>query len=174
MYFDKESGLDYNGHRSYRPPDGRYTQPDPKGLEAGWNRAPYALNDALKYTDPDGLNPLAGAISGAEIGSVFGPPGLVAGGVIGAGVGAWVGWNVFGPILAEDGDPVVYPDNPDFAPDKFIPIYGTPGKQCNDGSVWERDTAGHGGDQWKRWPDRKSWEKRRPPNSIWPDGRIRK
>jgi len=30
------------------------------------------------------------------------------------------------------------------------------------------------GSQWKRWPDKRSWEKGETPNSIWPDGRIRK
>lgn len=43
------------------------------------------------------------------------------------------------------------------------PIRGTLGKQCEDGSVWERDKSGHGnrdgdGDQWKRWPNKGYWE----------------
>ena len=138
------------------------------------NRVNYAFQNPLNYADRNGLNPLAGAMGGAAAGSAFDPVGTMVGGVIGAGAGAWIGWNVFGPMLSEEGDPVVYPDNPDDAPDKFRPIIGSRGKQCEDGSVWERDTSGHGGDQWKRWPDRKSWEKGRPPSSIWPDGRIRK
>ncbi len=32
QYFDVESNLNYNYLRSYRPMDGRYTQPDPIGL----------------------------------------------------------------------------------------------------------------------------------------------
>jgi len=171
---DADSGLFYNYFRSYSSAIGSYTQNDPKGLAAGWNRRPYAFNNPLRYSDPDGLNPLAGAVGGAEVGSVFGPVGTVVGGLIGAGAGAWIGWNVTGPMLSEEGDSVVYPDNPDGAPDKFRPISGSRGKQCEDGSVWERDTSSHGGDQWKRWPDRKSWEKGKTPNSIWPDGRIRK
>jgi RHS repeat-associated protein len=174
MYGDKESGLYHNWNRSYCPACGRYTQPDRVGLCGGPNRYPYANLNPLTYSDPNGLNPLAGAIGGATAGSAFGPVGTVVGGVIGGSAGAWIGWNVFGPMLSEEGGPIVYPDNPDAAPDKFRPINGSRGKQCEDGSVWERDTSSHGGDQWKRWPDQKSWEKGRPPNSIWPDGRIRK
>ena len=56
MYFDQESGLSYNGNRSYRPPDGRYTQPDPIGLEGGWNRINYAYQNPLLFSDPFGLD----------------------------------------------------------------------------------------------------------------------
>ncbi len=41
QYFDVESNLNYNYLRSYRPADGRYTQPDPIGLAGGWNRLGY-------------------------------------------------------------------------------------------------------------------------------------
>ncbi len=58
MYFDQESGLNYNGHRSYRPPDGRYTQPDPMGLEGGWSPFEYAHGDPLMFADPTGLIPV--------------------------------------------------------------------------------------------------------------------
>ena len=58
MYFDGESGLNYNGHRSYRPPDGRYTQPDPSGLDGGWNLFGYADGNPLLFTDPTGLTPV--------------------------------------------------------------------------------------------------------------------
>ncbi|AYC31780.1 RHS repeat protein [Pseudomonas cavernae] len=68
-----------------------------------------------------------------------------------------------------------YPENPDNSRDKFRPVKGTGAKvNSDDGSVWERDTSSHGGDQWKRWPDKKSWEKGKTPNSVWPDGRVRK
>lgn len=185
QYFDKETGLHYNWHRSYSPAmGGRYTQPDPIGLDGGWNRFGYVSGNPLRYSDPRGLNPFAGAWAGAGAGSVFGPMGTVVGGIIGAGAGAWIGWNIVGPMFNEgDGeskDPVVYPNNPDVAPDQFENIPRTPGKYCpTDGSVWERDTAGHGnrdgeGSQWKRWPNKRDWSKGKTPNSIWPDGRIRK
>ena len=156
------------------------------GLLGGFNTYVYVLNQPTRYADPLGLNPVGGAITGAEVGSAFGPVGTVVGGLVGAAAGAWIGWNVVGPIFAENkagdkaNDPVVYPDNPDNpGSSKFRPINGTPGKQCDDGSVWERDKSGHGnrdgdGSQWKRWPNRGSWERGDTPNSIWPDGRVRK
>ena len=42
------------------------------------------------------------------------------------------------------------------------------------GSVWEKDRTRHGGEQYKRWENRKGWEKRVKPNSVWPNGDVRK
>jgi RHS repeat-associated protein len=42
QYFDQESNLHYNYHRSYSAAVGRYTQSDPIGLDGGWNRFGYA------------------------------------------------------------------------------------------------------------------------------------
>lgn len=58
MYFDKESGLNYNYYRSYSAERGRYTQPDLIGLNGGWNRAGYAEANPLQFTDPQGLCPM--------------------------------------------------------------------------------------------------------------------
>lgn len=54
QYFDSESGLFYNWHRSYDPRTGRYTQPDPIGLTGGWNRFTYVDNDPIGASDPTG------------------------------------------------------------------------------------------------------------------------
>ena len=63
----------------------------------------------------------------------------------------------------------------DTAKDKFDRIRGSKGKTCKeDGSIWEKDTSSHGGEQWKRWPSKKSWQKGKKTQSIWPDGRVRK
>jgi RHS repeat-associated protein len=58
---DAESGLDYFGARYYASRAGRFTTVDPVlDLEAAitdpqrWNRYPYARNNPLRYTDPDG------------------------------------------------------------------------------------------------------------------------
>ncbi|MBT9513455.1 MAG: hypothetical protein IV104_14045 [Acidovorax sp.] len=55
QYFDKETKLHYNYHRSYAPGTGRYTQGDPIGLDGGFNRFAYVRGNPLKYTDPLGL-----------------------------------------------------------------------------------------------------------------------
>ncbi|MDR2924552.1 MAG: hypothetical protein LBU76_01110 [Azoarcus sp.] len=53
---DEETGLYYNHHRTYDPYlTIGYTQPDPLGLEVGWNRFSYADGNPLSYTDPEGL-----------------------------------------------------------------------------------------------------------------------
>jgi RHS repeat-associated protein len=56
QYFDEESNLNYNYFRTYQPTQGRYTQPDPIGLEGGLNRYKYAESNPLMFTDPLGLD----------------------------------------------------------------------------------------------------------------------
>lgn len=55
QYADAESGLSYNYFRSYMPATGRYTQPDPIGLDGGWNRFGYAGGNAISSSDFFGL-----------------------------------------------------------------------------------------------------------------------
>ena len=55
QYFDQESSLHYNGHRSYSATLGEYTQTDPIGLRGGWNSYSYAKQNPLRFTDPLGL-----------------------------------------------------------------------------------------------------------------------
>ncbi|WP_431112463.1 RHS repeat-associated core domain-containing protein [Variovorax paradoxus] len=65
QYADEESGLFYNGYRTYIPTLGRYTQGDPIGLNGGWNRYGYAGGNPLSYVDPKGLygcRPIAGGL----------------------------------------------------------------------------------------------------------------
>ena len=57
QYADEESGLFYNGYRTYSPTTARYTQGDPIGLDGGWNRFGYVDGDPLSYSDPLGLAP---------------------------------------------------------------------------------------------------------------------
>ena len=165
------------------------------GLAGGLNVYGYAKNSPLHHADSHGMSPAALAI-GVGIRVIGGRAVVAALGVAARRYGAtgMVAACVLAGICTfddqstpddakNDGKPeqeqnqdseIEYPDNPDERGDKFRPIKGTRGKQCEDGSVWERDYSNHGGDQWKRWPNRKSWERRDKPASVWPDGRIRK
>ncbi|SOD24121.1 RHS repeat-associated core domain-containing protein [Variovorax sp. YR752] len=55
QYADEESGLFYNYFRSYDARMGRYSQPDPIGLQGGWSRFSYGAANPLLFTDPMGL-----------------------------------------------------------------------------------------------------------------------
>ncbi|CAN7172247.1 hypothetical protein LJR139_000252 [Variovorax paradoxus] len=59
QYADEESGLFYNYFRSYDARTGRYSQPDPIGLDGGWNRFGYVDANPLLLTDPMGLRGMA-------------------------------------------------------------------------------------------------------------------
>lgn len=55
QYYDLESGLHYNLFRYYEPRWGRYITSDPLALDAGLNTYAYALQNPLRYSDPNGL-----------------------------------------------------------------------------------------------------------------------
>jgi RHS repeat-associated protein len=68
QYFDQESNLHYNYHRSYSATVGGYTQVDPIGLQGGWNGFAYSNQNPLSFTDPLGLtsikfDPIAGLLT---------------------------------------------------------------------------------------------------------------
>ena len=54
--FDADSNLYYYGARYYDPYIGRFTQRDPIGDGVNWYT--YTYNNPLKYTDPNGLQPV--------------------------------------------------------------------------------------------------------------------
>lgn len=174
QYFDVETGTHQNYMRDYDPLNGRYRQGDPIGLRGGINRYQYAGVNPLSYTDPNGLNPVAGAMTGAAAGSALGPVGSVAGGLVGAGVGAWIGWSVLGPIFRDKtpaaGEPGSWHNNPgDGKPGNGQErLYGPNGQPEVD-IDWHPD---HGAGK----PHGHNWEngRRGPgvPLSPWPRGRI--
>jgi len=56
QYADQESGLAYNYFRNYDSTTGRYTTPDPLGLDAGsMSLFTYVGGNPLSFTDPKGL-----------------------------------------------------------------------------------------------------------------------
>jgi len=54
QYYDEETGYHYNEQRYYDPSVGRYLRTDPIGIAGGLNPYSFALNNPLKYVDPDG------------------------------------------------------------------------------------------------------------------------
>ena len=56
QYFDAETGLHENHHRTYDPKLGRYIQSDPLGLAAGKNPFNYVNQNPLNATDMAGLD----------------------------------------------------------------------------------------------------------------------
>jgi RHS repeat-associated protein len=55
QYFDSETGLHQNWHRTYDPSTGRYLEPDPIGLAGGLNRFAYVGGNPVNAVDPEGL-----------------------------------------------------------------------------------------------------------------------
>ena len=55
QYFDAETGLHDNWHRTYDPSTGRYLQPDPLGYPDGPDPYLYVRGDPLNRIDPQGL-----------------------------------------------------------------------------------------------------------------------
>ncbi|MEN9539460.1 MAG: hypothetical protein RLZZ126_1695, partial [Pseudomonadota bacterium] len=179
QYFDSETNLFYNSQRTYDPSRGsRYTQADPIGLEGGWNRYGYVGGNALGYTDPDGLNPVAIGIGVRVVG------GRVAAAAIGAGARRLLGPTVGGIaacILAgvctlnedtktpNDGEPGSCHVNPGSGQERK---YGSDGKPDYD-IDWDHD-HGQGvphGHNWGRGPNGQPVRGPGAPISPWPRGR---
>jgi RHS repeat-associated protein len=72
QYFDAESGLHQNWHRTYDPSLGRYISSDPIGLRGGLNTFGYVEQNPLALVDPTGRNPATAAEGGYIVGGLIG------------------------------------------------------------------------------------------------------
>ncbi|MDQ7074665.1 MAG: RHS repeat-associated core domain-containing protein [Gammaproteobacteria bacterium] len=91
--YDHDTQLTRFGARDYDAWSGRWTNKDPIRFGGGdANLYGYVLGDPVGFIDPDGLNPVAGAMGG---GAIAGPPGAVVGAVVGFGIGLFIGDKMF-------------------------------------------------------------------------------
>lgn len=76
QYYDRSTGLHYNGFRDYNPAIGRYIQSDPIGLAGGVNTYGYTLNNPISYFDKTGLDVIVFSDSGHYLVGIETPYGL--------------------------------------------------------------------------------------------------
>ncbi|WP_321372504.1 RHS repeat-associated core domain-containing protein [uncultured Desulfuromusa sp.] len=141
QYYDQETDLHYNWHRTYDPGTGRYTQVDPIGLMGGINFFDYTGDDPINYIDEMGLFRFSkAALSGTPPGSRNLLPSL---GGAGMALNIMLDLVNLGPYhehgFYEDGthDDVGY-----FGPDSQGNPRGVMGGECSDDysiSPWQYD-----------------------------------
>ncbi len=119
QYYDAETGLIHNDHRDYCTACGRYIQSDPIGLAGGISTFSYTRNNALRFSDPRGLQ--------------FAPPEVPAGAAAEEGAAAaGEAEAAAAPIWVDPADPATWPPSP--APE---PVWVDP----SDPSTWPPSPA---------------------------------
>jgi len=76
QWFQLETGLHHNWHRTYDPTTGRYLQPDPLGFVDGPSVYAYANGSPLMRTDRDGLSSSTSRQSLIDTGTCFSSTGI--------------------------------------------------------------------------------------------------
>jgi RHS repeat-associated protein len=119
LYRHSKSNLDLATYRAYDPDLGRWLSRDPLGEQGGMNLYGYVGNSVINYADPDGRNPVAGALIGFGLG---GPVGAI----IGAGIGTAV-------VLIGGAAIYDYIHNNQYIPDQPLPTddAGRPVPSCD-------------------------------------------
>jgi RHS repeat-associated protein len=90
-YVHAPSSLTLSTLRAYDSGNGRWLSDDPIGLAGGLNLQQYVKSNPIRYIDAHGTNPIAGALTGAEVAAIGGPAGAVVGGIVGGLLGLVVG-----------------------------------------------------------------------------------
>jgi len=149
---DSDSGLVRFGYRDYDPFTGKWTAKDPIGFDGGdSNLYGYVLGDPVNFVDPEGLILIA---------APFIPALIELAGY--AGLGAATTYAV---SEAYNNSAVNLATGDDFDPTqgnrRKHPKTGEIGWENEDG-LWSKDRAGdrgHGGSAWKKWKNKRDWEK---------------
>ena len=139
-YWHIESGLLLAQYRAYDANLGTWLSQDPIGFEGGLNFQQYALSNPVLYLDPDGLDPITGALSGARVGGMLG---FAAGGPLG-GLGGSIVGGIIGGLIVGGGAALIhnyfvktppYPGNdPTKSPGPDYTWKGRPGSTPGDGN----------------------------------------
>jgi RHS repeat-associated protein len=155
MFLHSDGGIYLTRYRAYNPTLGRWLTRDPLGEQSDFaaNLYQYVGANPISGSDPQGTNPIAGAIEGAEIGTAVLPGwGTAAGIVVGAAAGYFAG-----DLLSN----IVFNRPPDNARDPNGPK--APGKPGAD----EGFVDPPGGEDWVPNPNGKGYGWKDAKGNVW-------
>ena len=160
---DEDTKLIHFGYREYDPYTGKWRAKDPILFAGGdSNLYGYVLNDPVNLVDPSGefaiTIPVVVITTAAAVGAY-----VTYKAILGISHALYQWWN-YEPHWWDDNSGDVTCNASDFDPTKWPRRKKGRDKQPgfenpDDGSIWEKDNAGHGGRKWKRWKNRKDWER---------------
>jgi len=162
--YDHDTKLTQFGYRDYDAYTGKWTAKDPIDFGGGdSNLYGYVLGDPVDFVDPSGLVLVvddAVVVAGLAAVAIYVAADYAADLLIAVGRDAYDWWR-----YSEADDNCDNGFNPKEGKKKKHPKTGEPGWEDKDGGLWSKDRAGgnsHGGSAWKRWKNRRDWERGRP------------